>query len=159
MTYTPSLARKRLERRRLKAGKLFGKGTTQAEAARLLRVTPAAVNQWRRVWQRHGMDGLKSKGRPGPVTALTPVKARRIKAALLKGPRAFGYSTDLWTLECIRTVVRRVTGLSFGLTWIWQIVTNLGFSCQRPQLRNKERDESAIVHWRSVTFPVLKKMG
>jgi transposase len=127
MTHTPSLARKRLERRRLKAGTLFGKGTAQAEVARLLGVTPAAVSQWHKVWQRRGTDGLTSKGSPGPKATLTPVKARRIKAAILKGPRAFGYGTDLWTLERIRTVVREVAGLSFGLTWTWQIITNLSF--------------------------------
>lgn len=148
-----------LERRRLKAGTLFKNGETQAAVARLLGVTPAAANQWHRAWQKRGIDGLKSRGRPGPSATLTPAKARKIKAAILRGPRTFGYGTDLWTLERIRAVVRKVAGLSFGATWTWHIVTTLGFSCQKPQTRNKERDEHAIANWRRRTFPVLKKMG
>lgn len=159
MTHKSSSARKTLERRRLKAGKLFKNGKPQAETARLLGVTPAAVNQWHRAWKKRGIDGLKSKGRPGPSATLTPAKAQKIKAAILKGPRVFGYGTDLWTLERIGAVMRRVAGLSFSVAWTWHIVTTLGFSCQKPQVKAKERDERAIANWRRKTFPVLKKMG
>lgn len=159
MTYKSSLARNALERRRLKAGTLFKNGTPQAETARLLGVTPAAASQWHRAWKKRGVRGLKSKGRPGPSPKLTPAKAAKIKAAILKGPRAFGYGTDLWTLERIRSVTRRVAKLSFGVAWTWHIVTALGFSCQKPQLKARERNERAIATWKRKTFPALKKMG
>ena len=41
-----SLSREQREKIRLKAGKLFKKGIHQAEIARKLGVTPAAVNYW-----------------------------------------------------------------------------------------------------------------
>lgn len=159
MAHKFSLSRKTLECRRLKAGTLFKNGETQAEVARLLGVTPAAANQWHRAWQKCGTDGLKSKGSPGPSATLTPAKAAKIKAAILEGPRAFGYGTDLWTLERIGAVMQRVARLSFSLAWTWHIVATLGFSCQKPQTRNKERDEQAITRWKQRTFPALKKMG
>lgn len=157
--HTSSSSRKRLEQRRMKAGKLFQKGCTQAEIARTLRVTPAAVNQWRIVWHAHGLSGLKSKGHPGIQTALTKQKAQKLKRAILKGPRSFGYTTDLWTLERIKAIAKKEAGLSFGATWIWHTIIALGFSCQKPVKRAVERDEKAIAAWKLTAFPSLKKMG
>jgi transposase len=157
--HTSSSSRKRLEQRRMKAGKLFQKGCAQAELARTLRVTPAAVNQWHSIWKECGLSGLKSKGHPGAETALTKEKAVKLKRAILKGPRAFGYATDLWTLERIRAVAKKEAKLSFGTTWIWHAVIALGFSCQKPIKRAVERDERAITAWKLNTFPALKKMG
>lgn len=143
----------------MRAGKLFQKGCSQADIARILRVTPAAVNQWRIVWKKHGVSGLKSKGRPGPSSALTKEKAEKLKRAILKGPRAFGYGTDLWTLERIREVAKKKVGLCFGTTRVWHMVIALGFSCQKPVRKAVERDERAISAWKLTTFPTLKKMG
>lgn len=157
--HTSSSSRKRLERRRIKAGKLFQQGCTQAKVAKTLRVTPAAINQWHVVWKKHGLPGLKSKGHPGRETALTKQKGQKLKRAILKGPRAFGYATDLWTLERIKTIAKKEANLSFGTTWIWHTVISLGLSCQKPMKRSVERDEQAIKTWRTNTFPRLKKMG
>ena len=143
----------------MKAGKLFHKGVGQADIARTLRITPAAVNQWHSMWKKDGVSGLKSKGHPGTKTSLTDEKARKLKRAILKGPRAFGYTTDLWTLERIRNIAKKEVGLSFGITRIWHAVISLDLSCQKPIARSKERNEKAIAYWKTKTFPLLKKMG
>lgn len=154
-----SLSREAKERRRMKAGSLFKKGVTQAEVARRLRVTPAAVNGWYHSWKQQGMRGLKSKGQTGFPSQMTESDRKKLKQAIVKGARKFGYDTDLWTLERISAVMKRVTKKSFGTTWTWHIVTGLGFTCQKPEQRSKERDERAIREWRERTFPRLKKMG
>jgi len=46
MKHTSSLARKKREKIRLKAAKLFKKNQSQAEVARKFKVTPAAANYW-----------------------------------------------------------------------------------------------------------------
>jgi transposase len=139
----------------MKAGTLFKKGCMQAEIARTLRVSPSAVNQWHIVWKKRGIQGLKSKGHSGIPTALTKEKAQKLKKAILKGPRSFGYATDLWTLERIRAVAKKQVDVSFGTTWIWHTVIALGFSCQKPIKRAVERDEQAIRTWNFNTFPRL----
>lgn len=157
--YLSSLSREAKEKRRRKAGHLFQKGISQAEVARRLRVTPAAVHGWYHTWKDQGMRGLKSKGATGFSSVFTQKDRKKLKTAILKGARAFGYDTDLWTLERIGTVMKRVTGKSFGTTWIWQIVLSLGFTSQKPERRSRERDEEAIREWEKHTFPRLKKMG
>lgn len=157
--HTSSLSREAKERRRLKAGQMFKKGIIQAEVARRLLVTPAAVNLWHHRWKKKGMHGLKSKGQTGFPSQMTEDDRLKLKKAILNGATKFGYETDMWTLERISAVIKRITKKSFGITWTWHIVTMLGFTCQKPERRSKERNEEAIRRWREITFPRLKKMG
>lgn len=138
---------------------MFLKGISQAEVARTLNVTTAAANYWHTAWKRKGIRGLKSKGKSGFTSELTPEAKKKLKAAILKGARTYGYDTDLWTLPRIAAVMKKVAGVSFGHTWTWQIVLSLGFTCQKPERRSRERDERAIAEWREKIFPRLKKMG
>ena len=158
-SHMPSESRESREKRRFNAAKLFKNGIHQAEVARRLGVTPAAVHGWYHVWRKQGMRGLRSKGRPGFASALTEVDRRKVRRAVVQGARKFGYDTDLWTLERIGAVMKRITGKSFGHTWTWQIVLSLGFTPQRPERRSKERNEKVIQGWKTHTFPRLKKMG
>ena len=158
-SHISSLSREAKEQRRLKAGHMFKADIPQAEVARRLRVTPAAVHAWYHAWKERGMHGLKSKGQTGFPSKLTEADRRKLKRAILRGARKFGYETDLWTLERIATVMKRVCKKSFGTTWTWQIVLSLGFTSQKPERRSTERDEQAIQTWRRTTFPRLKKMG
>lgn len=157
--HSSSVSREAKERRRLKAGGMFKVGISQAEVARKLRVSPAAACLWYNAWKEEGIRGLKSKGHPGFVSELTESDRKKVRQAILRGARKFGYDTDLWTLERISAVMQRVTGKSFGTTWTWQIVLSLGFTNQKPEARSKERDEDAIQTWGRTTFPRLKKMG
>lgn len=154
-----SLSRQEKERRRLKAGKLFEKGLTRAAVSRKLKVTEVAACDWHKAWENQGAAGLKSKGHPGFKSSLTDEDRGKIREAILRGARANGFANDLWTLARIAQTIKKQTGRSFGHTWIWQIVLTLGFTCQKPQTKNKERNEKAIKEWRLKAFPKLKKMG
>jgi transposase len=153
------LSRQEKEKRRLKAGKLFENGLTRAEVSRKLKVTEVAACDWYKTWNKQGLEGLKSKGHPGFGSQLSDEDRGKIRKAILKGARANGFTNDLWTLARIAQTIKKLTGHSFGHTWIWQIVLSLGFTCQKPQTKNKERNEKAIKGWRLKTFPKLKKMG
>lgn len=143
----------------MKAGKMFKKGISQAEVARRLRVTPAATNGWYHAWKKKGIQGLQSRGQTGFPSQMTENDRTKLKKAILNGATNFGYETDMWTLERIAAVMKRITKKSFKTTWTWHIVTQLGFTCQKPERRSKERDEQAIQRWKTITFPRLKKMG
>lgn len=154
-----SLSRKERERVRLKAGKLFQKGIAQAEVARRLKATPAAVSYWHTAWKKKGVRGLQSKGHTGFASKLTKEKQILFKKAIIKGPLMYGYETNLWTLSRLSAILRRVTGFRCSDVWTWHIVRNLGFTPQKPQVQARERDEKAIAEWKTKTLPGLKKMG
>lgn len=157
--HKPSLSRKDKEKRRLRAGQMFEKGISQADIAKKSGVTPAAVKYWHDAWKKKGIKGLKSKGHPGFASKLTPEKRVRLKKIILKGAKHYGYPTDFWTINRIMAVARKKLKLSFKKTWIWVIILSLGFTCQKPQTKSKERNEKSIADWKAKVWPSLKKMG
>lgn len=154
-----SLSYKEREKVRLTAGKLFRRGISQAEVARRLKATPAAVNYWHSAWKDRGINGLKSKGHTGFASKLTEERRLRFKLAILEGPLEHGYQTNLWTLPRLAAVMKKSTGIQFSEVWTWHIVRSLGFTPQKPQVRARERDEKAIAEWKAKRLPCLKKMG
>lgn len=159
MKHISSLSRKKREKMRLKAAKLFKKGQSQADIARKFKVTPAAVSYWREAWEKQGIEGLKSKGHPGFESILTEENKILFKKAILKGPEAYGYQTNLWTLSRLADLMKKVAKVKFSEVWIWKIVRSLGFTCQKPEVKPKQRNEKAIKNWKEKRLPNLKKMG
>jgi transposase len=138
---------------------MFHRGATQAEVARKFRVSRVAAHKWHAAWEAKGMKGLDSKGPPGFASALTEKKKLKFKEAILKGPLKNGYETDLWTLNRLAAVLKKTAKISFGPVRTWQVVRALGFTPQKPKLKDVERDEKAIADWKTRRLPGLKKMG
>lgn len=154
-----SLSREEREKRRLKAAKLFKKGVSQAEVARRFGVSTPAVHYWYAAYQTGGIAALRSKGPTGFSSKLTPEKRQLFKKAVLKGPLSHGYETNLWTLPRLSAVMKKVAGVKFSEVWTWNIMRDLGFTPQKPQVKAIQRDEAAIAGWCEKTLPGLKKMG
>lgn len=157
--HTSSLSRKDKEKRRKRAVRLYQKGLSQYKIAKKFGVSFEAVSKWVKAFEKKGLNGLKSGGKPGPKCKLKPEKQKAIKKAILKGPKASGYDTDLWTLQRLQALVKKISRVNYHQGHIWKIVVSLGFSCQKPQTKAKERNETAIKEWKVKTFPQLKKMG
>lgn len=138
---------------------MFQKGAAQAEIAKRFGVSRAAACKWHASWNKDGMPGLDSKGPPGFASALDGKGKEKFKKAILKGPLAHGYDTDLWTINRLRDVLKKTTKAAFGPTRTWIVVRELGFTPQKPSLRDIERDEKAIANWKTRRLPGLKKMG
>lgn len=82
---------------------------------------------------------------------------RRLEKALVRGPQAFGYATALWTLERITHVIEKLYHVHYHPGHVWKILGRLGWSCQRPARRAKERNEELIRRWIQVEWPRIKK--
>lgn len=139
--------------------KLYQKGVSQYQIAKKFNVSFEAVSNWMESYRKKGVNGLKSKGKPGPKPKLDPEKQQKLKKAILKGPKAMGYQTDLWTLERLQTLIKKIARVNYHQGHVWKIMISLGFTCQKPQRISKERNESAIKEWKLKIFPRLKKMG
>jgi len=151
---------KALEKRRIKAGYLFARGTPQAEVARRLGVSRPSVHEWHTLWKKEGVKGLQSKrGVFGRTPRLTEAKIQTVKTAILKGPRKAGYETDLWTLRRISVLIKKRAGVSYHPNHVWRVLHAMGFTCQIPQTKPKERNEKDIKRWREVEWPAIKKRG
>jgi transposase len=146
-----------LEKRRLRAARLFAKGRSRAQVARALGVSWAAVDTWYRAWREEGEAGLKGAGRAGRKPKLTPVQLGRVEQALLQGPLAHGYATLLWTLPRIAALIAKLTGVRYHPGHVWRILQAMGWSVQRPEHRAKERNEAVIDRWQKRRWPQRKR--
>jgi transposase len=146
-----------LERRRMRAARLYERGLTQAEVAHRLEVSRTTALRWYRAWCADGAQGLQGAGRAGPKPRLTSAQKEAIEEALLEGPRAWGYETELWTLPRIARVIEEVTGVVYHPGHVWRVLKKLGWSRQKPTTRARERDEVAIGRWVRETWPAIKK--
>ena len=146
-----------LERRRLKAARLFAEGKSRAQVARTLGVSWPAVNNWHQAWQREGAPGLKAAGRAGRKPKLTPAQLSQVEQELLRGPLAHGYATILWTLPRIAGLIAKLTGVKYHPGHVWRILRAMQWSIQRPEHRAKERDDEAIMRWHKRRWPQRKR--
>jgi transposase len=76
---------------------------------------------------------------------------------LLKGPRAAGYATELWTLKRIAQLIQKYFDIRYHPNHLWRLLRRLGWSCQKPERRALERNEAVIAHWKRYRWPHIKK--
>ena len=86
---------KALERRRLKAARLFAQGVSQAKVACALGVSPQTASRWHARWRQGGTRALRALTRQGRPPKLTPAQLRQLERALLKGARGHGFDEEL----------------------------------------------------------------
>lgn len=153
---TPGTAQE-LERQRFRALSLLNAGHRPSAVAQRLGVSPAAVSQWKKHYQQAGWEGLKATPHPGPRPKLTLRERETLERLLRKGPQAHGYPTDLWTLKRIAEVIEKHFAVSYDPSGVWHVLKRMGWSCQRPERRARERNEEAVAVWRQKDWPRLKK--
>jgi transposase len=148
-----------LKARRLRAAELFAAGWSQVEIAQELGATKPAVCQWHDLWKRRGIKGLQGTEKMGRRPRLKPTQLKRLEQTLLKGPLAQGYRTDWWTCPRIGEVIERKMHVRYDDSHVWRLLRKMGWSCQKPERRARERNEAGIQAWLRRQWPKIKKKG
>ena len=153
----PKGSAQELERRRRRVYGLLQQGLKPAAVARAVGTSRASVSRWQQALSTHGLRALKARPHPGGIPRLTERQRQRLLRLLLQGPVRHGYGTELWTLARIAEVIAVNFGVSYHPSAVWHILHTLGWSCQKPDRRARERDEAAIQRWRRTAWPRIKK--
>ncbi len=147
-----------LEKRRMEAVRLWQRNElNQSEVARRVHVCRQTVNRWIDEFRDGGKEALRKAGRAGRKPELTEADRERLQELLLQGPERLGYETPLWTCARVAHLIDEEFGVAYPPGHVWKILDGLGWSCQRPVGRARERNEKAIRHWRRVEWPAIKK--
>jgi putative transposase len=152
----PIFTRKQIEQRRQEAALLFAQNLSNAEVARRIGVSRPTVSGWRQRWQADQKNGLALRA-PGPASRLSRSQQQQLADALLPGPQAHGYDTQLWTLARIAEVIERRFGVTYNPHYVSELLHKMGWSCQKPLCRARERNEDAIARWVAEEWPQIKK--
>ncbi len=154
------LTPEQLEERRLAAGRLLRAGhLSQAEIARRLDVSPAAVCQWAKRLRDFpkGLAGLRRHPKPGRPPRLTSTQWREVLKILTRGAKRCGFETERWTLPRIRAVIQRRFGVMYHVDYLSTRLRDLGWTAQVPAVWAAERDEELIRAWLDRDWPRIKK--
>lgn len=161
MSWRPAkLTRSQLEERRLEGARLLRDGKlSQAEIARQLGTSPAAVSQWKHQLETKGRAALRRRYPAGRPPKLSQKQRRRLCRLLDRGAVAAGFESHRWTLERVRQLIEREFGVSYNPCSLSYLLRRAGFSVQRPQPQAAERDEELIRAWLEQDWPRIKKVA
>jgi transposase len=142
-----------LERRRLHAIGLLGRGEPRHLVARILGVCPGTLSRWKRMAES---DGLKARPQTGPASRLTDDDCRVLEALLLEGAGAHGWPNELWTAARVGRVIEKRFGIAYHPSHVSKILRDrLNWTCQRPEQHYQGRDDKAIAQWVAEKFPAI----
>lgn len=123
----PSGTAAQLEKRRRHAITLLQGGTPYREVARRVGASLSSVVRWEQAYRRDERNGLRA--RPIPGRRLSTTQQQRLKAVLLRGAGAAGYSTELWTLKRIGDVIHRQFRVRYSPVGVWALLRHgMGWS-------------------------------
>ena len=146
-----------LERRRYRALQLLKGGYDAGEVARRVGVDRRSVRRWKAAYREGGDQALKARAVSGRPPKLSAIQKEELETALLAGPEAAVFATDLWTCPRVRELIRTRFGVRYHVDHMGRLLRTLGWSPQRPQRRAVERDEEKIQGWVKKTWPRIKK--
>jgi len=146
-----------LERRRQRALELLKQGQAPVEVARIVGCDRRSVRRWHAAYRKRGAAGLKARAAAGRPPRLDAHEKKKLERTLLRGAKAAGFSTDLWTCPRIAKVIEERFGVRYHVDHVGRVLHALGWSPQKPERRAIERDEEAIGRWIKQDWPRIKR--
>jgi transposase len=153
----PPLDRTAREWRRFRALELHELGWLEVDIALALGVSKGTVSRWLSVAEVAGPQALQSHPAAGCPPKLSSEQLARIPEFLSHGAEAYGFRGDVWTCPRIAQVIRWEFGVSYHKDHVSRLMKELGWTPQVPATRAIQRDEAAIVYWRTSVWPELRR--
>src|SRR5919204_2079740 len=151
------MAGKKASRTGKKAARMFEEGARQSAVARKLGVSRQCVHNW--FWEWQGGEAALAdsrRGGSGRRAKLDPERLADVDAALRRGPRAFGFTSERWTLWRVAAVIERVTGVRYHPSSVWRILRALGWSLRLPPKADRNPTGYTPRQW---TAPGRRRAG
>jgi transposase len=135
-----------LQRRRLRAVELVEQSESPDDVAHFLGCGRSSVYTWVKL-ARRSIETLAATPHTGPKPRLSAEQLKELEVLLLKGAKAHGWRTELWTAARAAELIERHFQIHFHPEHVRKILKRrLNWTSQKPQRKAKERDEVAIDH-------------
>ena len=117
----------------------------------------SCIYRWLNKYDAGGLDALKSSKALGPETKLTAHEKQRLANYLLKNPTQLKFDYALWTIEMIKELIKQKFNVSYTSVHVSRILSEIGFSKQKPLQRAYEQDPAKVEQWLKKEYPAIKK--
>ncbi len=146
---------------RLLAIRLYERGQSRAEIAKILEVHYVVICQWIRVWKKAGESALKlgKRGRrPIEQRLLTPEQELKLKELLReKNPEQMSLPFALWNRKAIQEVVWKMWRIRIAIRTLGDYLKRWGYTPQKPAKRAYERNPKMVQKWLDITYPEIQR--
>ena len=136
------------------------KGMKAVEAMRVFGVGRTALFGWLKAYRAGGERDLvpSRRGRPKGQSKLKGHEAATIVRLIVdRCPDQLKLPFALWTLEAVRELIVRRTGLDLSVWTVGRLLRGWGFTPQKPVRRAYERNTAAVRRWMEATYPGIRR--
>ena len=105
----------------------------------------------------HALEEGRRSGRPRKVSAET--MQWLYEAITLGDPRQFQLVFCLWTLNIVRTVLKKEKGVELSKSAVCRLLQYMGLTPQRPIYRSYKQDPQELERYLNKTFPELRALA
>ncbi len=142
---------------KLTALRLLKRGLSVSAVADAVGRSRVTIWKWQTAYRRKGEAGLAPRSIPGRPRRLSERQLFRLMFYLARGPEAYGFRGEVWTLKRIAHVIEKEFGVRYDPSWVRRLLLRLGFSNQKPELRAIERDEQRVERFRHRVWPQYRR--
>lgn len=105
------------------------------EVASILGRSPKQVRKWVRKYNKHGLEGLKSKKQKGNDPKLSAGQKAELKELVEQSPRDKGYPFSNWNAKSLKAVIQDLFRISVSQETVRRTLHSLGFVWKKPEHR------------------------
>jgi transposase len=146
-----------VEVRRVRAVRLSSRRWPVPRIAEALDVTRTSVRRWIRLYEAEGLEGLKTKPRPGRPAKVDDEYRHLLVEVVETPPRQLGYSFNRWTLAHLGLYMDKETAISVCPSHLRRILKELGYVYKRPRHDLSHKRDPEIYRLKKAELDDLKK--
>lgn len=156
----PSAALQARFRKRVEAVTAVQGGEAVEDVAAAHNVDVGTLFRWLARYRSGGEQALRDGARQGRPRKLDEKSLKKLYRIITRGnPKQYAFEFCLWTLNIIRTLIKREWGVELSKASISRLMAQLGLSVQVPTYRSYRRDQKAVDTYLKKTFPAARKLA
>lgn len=142
---------------RARAVRAVSEGMTISSVSATLGVDRRTVSRWLAKFREKGLDALKRKSGSGRPRTLEELTEYELRSRILQGAMAFGFETDLWTVNRLRRVILDEFQIRVSKNTLWRRLRDAGLTYQKPEREYYEIDEASRKKWLRYEAPKIRR--
>jgi len=149
---------KAMEQIRIRAVKRVQQGQSPEKVIATLGFSRACIYNWIARYRAGGWDALRSGKHTGRPKKLSGSQIAWIHKTIRdKDPLQLKFPFALWTRSIVTRLIRNQFGLKVSESSAGRLLSQMGFSCQKPLYRAYQQNPEAVEYWKKTVFPQIKK--
>ena len=148
-----SIGHQTLEEMRFTAVRMVERGISVDNIAHSMRLNRSTVFGWMRRFRQSGLETLRSTKAPGAKPKLKPSHFSKLIRILHHPASRYGFWSDLWTGPRVRSLIRKMFGVTLHPKHMPRFLRRLGLVQKVPERRALEQDPKAVRQWKRKVLP------